>query len=55
MPRKRIENPYDQHHNLLAKSPYELFVVYFSDILKHLVCETNRYAARQLICGCFFD
>ena len=22
-------------------------MVYFSDILKHLVCETSRYAARQ--------
>ncbi|XP_041363667.1 piggyBac transposable element-derived protein 3-like isoform X2 [Gigantopelta aegis] len=47
MPRKDIGKLCEQHPELVDKSPYELFMMYFSEILDHLVCETNRYAARQ--------
>ena len=46
MPRQEMRQLRENHQDLIDLSPYELFMIYFDDILQHLIRETNRYAAQ---------
>ena len=47
MPRLEMKKLNEDHQELVDKSPYELFMLYFDDVLQQLVRETNRFASQK--------